>query len=192
VHRHDLSRTTSLNKEGTLNVVEQYIEGRGAWELESIDELSGINNDVLIVHTPGTTYGSLSVWYQPPPPPPLASPSLSTGGGGGGTDQEEKEKEEERLGVFNRETVLFTGRTLGFDNRRQMFSGYSGHNVGCMEDQEMSIRQLVDNPKFVPAWNWLVPAYGACYRFNDKKTQRKEILKAARVFKKEGRRIIGA
>mmetsp|Transcript_34117 Transcript_34117/g.77050 ORF Transcript_34117/g.77050 Transcript_34117/m.77050 type:complete len:230 (-) Transcript_34117:20-709(-) len=169
IHRHDLGPLTMTSQSGPTAEPEQVLQGAGPWELEAGGEQADDDGSgggmVRIVHTPGHTFGSLSVWYEG------ASVGPATG----------------QVEAVGREAALFTGATLGVgklkpgaldSNEGGALDPRLGRNAAGIPRHSASLRKLAD-PEVVPDWQWLLPAYGPRRRFESAEEMRREVLEVA-------------
>lgn len=189
MHRHDLKTGD------TLSTVEEVLDGSGPWDLtlddDGDDDTAASASDVRILHTPGRTFGALSVWFQPQLPLAHLDNDVK--------DREfekEGEKEDGRDGWEPSaavavspqfDAVMLAGGHLGFDSKRERLEGFSGMNRAGLERQAASIRALVartssgderasrSGDKDPRPWQWLLSSYGKPVRFSDEQELHRSI-----------------
>jgi glyoxylase-like metal-dependent hydrolase (beta-lactamase superfamily II) len=177
VHRMDLRGGS------TLGVAEQVLEGSGPWILDtgeyaenspgnsasSVDvgdaaSSGGAGGSRLrLVHTPGRTYGSLSVWCRPGADGSEGSRSSAT------------------------RACLLSGGHLGVIAGK--LDTFPAHNKAGRPRQAASVRKLFD-PKEVPPWTHLLPGFGARRVFESEADMAAELEVAAKRCEKDRRRLI--
>jgi glyoxylase-like metal-dependent hydrolase (beta-lactamase superfamily II) len=164
MHRMDLKAGS------TLGAVEQVLEGNGPWVLETGENDDGEADDastvhpsrLRLIHTPGRSYGSLSVW---------CSPGASSS----------------RVGSGGFQACLLSGGHLGVTkNELDTFPAY---NKAGRERQAASVRKLF-NQKEVPPWTFLLPGFGSRRCFESEASMAAELEKAAVRCENDRRRLL--
>jgi len=165
MHRMDLKAGS------TLGAVEQVLEGNGPWVLETgenaDDDASSVHPSRLrLIHTPGRSYGSLSVWCNPG-----VSSTDSVGSKGSSHSQ----------------ACLLSGGHLGVTKNE--LDTFPAHNKAGRERQAASVRKLFDH-KEVPPWTYLLPGFGSRRCFESEMNMATELEKAAVRCENDRRRLL--
>lgn len=152
-------KTNAHNDENEHGVDLEHLEEMNATEEDEEEEFEG--EDVVILHTPGHTAGSLCVMYDTyfDPEEEIQVAFVNKGW------RPEKEQIQHLLETSKMgEVVLFSGDTVCFDGESQRLDAFSAFNHGSLEAQEKSIREILADEGC--SFQWILPAHGRMHRFS--------------------------
>ena len=146
----------------------QVLDGNGPWDLDSGD---GGPSDLRIIHSPGRSFGSLSIWCQPSGGPKNGGDTSGSSSSAGST-------------------ALFSGGLLapGAGGAAAPLDGLPAYNRAGRPRQARAMRALAD-PAIVPGWTRLLPAFGGPVSFADEAEMRRRVEAAAASFEADRRRL---